>query len=129
MSTPSHEETHSLRGVRVLIVEDSWQVAMALKSMLSDRGMVVTGPTSKIAEAERLAVDEKPELALVDLHLKGEMSWGLVDWLHQRGLRVIVLTGYAGLTPSLDRVHAIVQKPFGAQEVLEAMQKVMLAAA
>ena len=128
MSAPSHEEAHSLRGVRVLIVEDSWQVAMALKSMLSDRGMVVTGPTSKIAEAERLAVDEKPELALVDLHLKGEMSWGLVDWLHQRGLRVIVLSGYAGLTPSLDKVNAIVQKPFGADELVATMQDVMLAA-
>jgi DNA-binding response OmpR family regulator len=109
MGAPSHEEAHSLRGVRVLIVEDSWQVAMALKSMLRDRGMVVTGPTSKIAEAERLAVDEKPELALVDLHLKGEMSWGLVDWLHQRGLRVIVLSGYAGPNLSLDKAKAIVQ--------------------
>ena len=121
-------EAHSLRGVRVLIVEDSWQIATALKSMLSDRGMVVTGPTSKIAEAERLAVDEKPELALVDLYLKGEMSWGLVDWLHQRGLPVIVLSGYAGLNPSLDKANAIVQKPFGADEQVATMQDVMLAA-
>ena len=128
MNAPSHEKAHSLRGVGVLIVEDSWQVAMALKSMLSDRGMVVTGPTSKIAEAERLAVDEKPELALVDLHLKGEMSWGLVDWLHQRGLRVIVLTGYAGLTPSLDKAKAIVQTPFGTDELVATMQDVLLAA-
>ena len=128
MGAPSHEEAHSLRGVRVLIVEDSWQVAMALKSMLRDRGMVITGPTSKIAEAERLAVDEKPELALVDLHLKGEMSWGLVDWLHQRGLRVIVLSGYAGPNLSLDKANAIVQKPFGADELVATMQDVMLAA-
>jgi DNA-binding response OmpR family regulator len=90
--------------------------------------MVVTGPTSKIAEAERLAVDEKPELALVDLYLKGEMSWGLVDWLHQRGLGVIVLSGYTGLTPSLDKARAIVQKPFGADELVATMQDVMLAA-
>ena len=128
MSAPSQDGTHPLRGVRVLIVEDSWQVAMALKSMLRDRGMVVTGPTSKIAEAEPLAVDEKTELALVDLHLKGEMSWGLVDWLHQRGLPVIVLSGYAGLNPSLDRARAIVQKPFGADELVATMQDVMLAA-
>ncbi len=128
MSASSQVGTHPLRGVRVLIVEDSWQIATALKSMLSDRGMVVTGPTSKIAEAERLAVDEKPELALVDLYLKGEMSWGLVDWLHQRGLPVIVLSGYAGLNPSLDKANAIVQKPFGADELVATMQDVMLAA-
>ena len=114
MSALNHEEAHPLRGVRVLIVEDSWHVAEALGSVLSDFGMVVTGPTSTIVEAERLTLDEKPELALVDLSLKGEMTFGLVDWLHQRGLRVIVLTGYAGLTPSLDRANAIVQKPFAA---------------
>ena len=128
MSTSSQDETHALRGVRVLIVEDSWQVAKALRSVLSDLGMVVTGPTSTIVEAERLTVDEKPELALVDLSLKGEVTCGLVDWLHQRGLRVIVLTGYAGLTPSLDKANAIVQKPFGTHELVATMQDVMLAA-
>ena len=128
MSTSSHGEAHPLRGVRVLIVEDSWQIAKALMSLLGDLGMVVTGPTNTIAGAERLSVDEKPELALVDLHLRGEMAFGLVDWLHQRGLRVIVLTGYAGLTPSLDKANAIVQKPFGADELVATMQDVMLAA-
>ena len=128
MSALNHEKAHPLRGVRVLIVEDSWHVAEALGSVLSDFGMVVTGPTSTIVEAERLTLDEKPELALVDLSLKGEMTFGLVDWLHQRGLRVIVLTGYAGLTPSLDRANAIVQKPFAADELVATMQDVMLAA-
>jgi DNA-binding response OmpR family regulator len=128
MATSSHEEAHSLRGVRVLIVEDSWQIAKALMCLLGDFGMVVTGPTSTIAEAERLSVDEKPELALVDLQLKGEMAFDLVDWLHQQGLRVIVLTGYAGLTPSLEKANAIVQKPFCADELIGTMRDVMLAA-
>ena len=128
MSASSQDGTRPLRGVRVLIVEDSWPVAKALGSVLGDLGMVVTGPTSTIVEAERLAVDEKLELALVDLNLKGEMAWGLVDWLHQRGLRVIVLTGYAGLPPPLHKANAIVQKPFGADELVDTMQDVMLAA-
>jgi DNA-binding response OmpR family regulator len=128
MSASSQHDTHPLRGVRVLIVEDSWHVAKALGSVLSDLGMVVTGPTSTMVEAKRLAVDEKPELALVDLNLKGEMAFGLVDWLHRSGLRVIVLTGYAGPTPSLYKANAIVQKPFGADELVATMQDVMLAA-
>ena len=38
-------------------IEDSWHVAEALGSVLSDFGMVVTGPTSTIMEAERLTLN------------------------------------------------------------------------
>ena len=37
------QDDGSLQGVRVLVVEDTWQVAMALKSTLTDAGMVVLG--------------------------------------------------------------------------------------
>ena len=62
--------TYPLRGVRVLIIEDSWHVAKALTSLLTDIGMVVIGPISTIAEAERLVAEQQPKLALVDPHLK-----------------------------------------------------------
>ena len=64
-----------------------------------------------------------------NLEMTAEFDDAIWSLERDESVRVIVLTGYAGLTPSLDRVHALVQKPFGAQEVLEAMQKVMLAAA
>jgi DNA-binding response OmpR family regulator len=127
MGTPVHEEAQPLRGVRVLIVEDSWQVAKALGSVLSDLGMVVTGPTSTVAEAERLVAEQQPELALVDLNLRGEMAFGLVGWLRDRGLRVIVLTGYAGLSKPLDKANAVLQKPYDAHELLATMRQVLAA--
>ena len=79
-----------LRGVRVLVVEDTWQVAMALKSTLTDAGVVVLGPAGTVAEAERLVAEEAPDLVLVDLNLHGEMVFDLVDRLRQREVRVIV---------------------------------------
>ena len=81
----SDQATHPLRGVRVLIVEDSWHVATALASLLTDIGMVVIGPISTIAEAEPLMAEQQPELAVVGLNLKGEMAFDLVDGLHERG--------------------------------------------
>jgi DNA-binding NtrC family response regulator len=104
--------TPSLQGVRVLVVEDGWQVANALKISLESMGMVVAGPAATAADARRLAVEHSPGLAVVDVNLKGEMAYGLMDWLHDRGTRVIVISGYEDLPGSLGRFAAILHKPF-----------------
>ena len=119
------EARHPLRGVRVLIVEDSWHVATALASLLTDIGMVVIGPISTIAEAEPLVAEQQPELAVVDVYLKGQLAFGLVDWLHERGVRVIVLASYLGSGKPLDKASAVLQKPYDAQELLATMCEVM----
>ena len=76
-----------LRGVRVLVVEDQWHVANALRSLLEVEGMEVSGPAGKTADAHRLADEHKPELAVVDINLKGEMAYSLIDNLHDLGVR------------------------------------------
>jgi DNA-binding response OmpR family regulator len=121
----SGAELSELKGVRVLVVEDAWHVAKALKSALSEVGMDVAGPTSTLADAERLATEQKPEVALVDLNLKGEMAYGLIDWLHERGVRVIAMTGYSVLLGSTDKAAAILQKPFSGVELLTTLRRAL----
>ena len=53
-----------LRGVHVLIVEDQWHVANALKLLLETEGMEVSGPAATTAHALRLATDRKLDLAV-----------------------------------------------------------------
>jgi DNA-binding response OmpR family regulator len=118
---------HGLAGVRVLVVEDAWHVAKALQSALEDLGMRVAGPAARVADAERLLDNEVPDLAVVDVNLKGEMAYGLIDRLHERGVRVIVVSGYAVLPSSLDKAAAILQKPFSGAALLATLQKVVKA--
>ena len=54
------QDHSSLEGVRVLVVEDTWHVAKALKSALEQVGMDVSGPASTTAEARRLMVEQMP---------------------------------------------------------------------
>jgi DNA-binding response OmpR family regulator len=114
-----------LRGVRVLIVEDQWHVANALRSLLQAEGMEVSGPTSTTADARRLANEHKPELAVVDLNLKSEMAYSLIDDLHDRGVRVVVLTGYAVLPQLTEKVVAVLQKPSNRPELLAALRRAL----
>lgn len=84
------------------------------------------GPADTAVKAQRLLIQWHPELALVDLKLKGELAIDLINWLHRRGLRVIVMGGFAVLPPKATRkAAAFVQKPFGAEELFATIQQVM----
>jgi DNA-binding response OmpR family regulator len=114
-----------LKGVHVLVVEDTWHVAKALKSALEQVGMHVSGPAATTAEAKRLVAAHLPAVAVVDVNLKREMACGLIDDLHQQGVRVVVVSGYAVPPVSAEKVAAILQKPFSATELLTALRTVV----
>lgn len=115
----------ALFGVRALVVEDAWQIADALKLSLEKMGMVVVGPAATTAEARRMAAESNPDLAIVDVNLNGEMAYALMDWLHDRGARVIVISGYEDLPLSLGKFAATLHKPFTAIALLATLQRVM----
>jgi DNA-binding response OmpR family regulator len=63
-----------LKGVAVLVVEDIWHVATALKATLEQMGMHVVGRTATTAEARSLTSAQSPRLAIVGVNLKQETS-------------------------------------------------------
>jgi DNA-binding response OmpR family regulator len=115
----------ALKGLRVLVVEDSWHVARSLKSVLEQMGMKVAKPAATLADAERLIADNAFDLAMMDINLKGEMTFDLIDQLHRRGVCIVVLTGYPELSGSIEKASAILQKPVRANELLETLGTVM----
>jgi DNA-binding NtrC family response regulator len=114
-----------LNGLPVLIVEDAWHVAEALKSTLGQMGMHVIGPTATTEEARRLTSAQSPQLAVVDVNLKQETSCGLIDELYRQGVQVIVISGYAAPAVAGDRVAAFLQKPFSGTELITTILRVL----
>lgn len=107
-----------LKDVPVLVVEDSWHVAKAMKSALVQLGMRVVGPAATTREARRLAAGQKPTLALVDVNLKKELACDLIEELHGQGVHVIVVSGYA-VPPLPERmVAAFLPKPFSESDLI-----------
>jgi DNA-binding NtrC family response regulator len=121
MSSPSHElrsEIAALKGMPVLVVEDSWHLAKAMKSALEQAGMRVIGLAATTQEARHLVAAEKPKVALVDVNLTKELASDLIEELHGQGVNVIVVSGYA--TPPLpkDAVAAFLAKPFSDTDLI-----------
>ena len=121
---PFGSESHlsELKGVSVLVVEDTWPVAKALKGALEQLGMHVIGPTATTADARRLVASQAPTVALVDVNLKQEMAGDLIYELHERGIRVIIVSGYAVPPVSMEKAAAFVQKPFNGKELIAALR-------
>src|SRR5215813_7392178 len=104
MAAPTQPSARGLRGVRALVVEDTWHVGEALRHMLEDLGLEVAGPAASVSEAERLIAQSPPAVAFIDIQLRnGELAYGLIEALHERGIRIIVTSAFAVLSERVEK--------------------------
>jgi DNA-binding NtrC family response regulator len=114
-----------LSDLYVLVVEDSWDVGTGLKMLLEAWGADVAGPAATTADATRMICERIPDVALVDINLRdGEQSYCLINQLHDLGIRVVVISGYADVSPAVGKVAAILQKPIREDVLLASIRPV-----
>jgi DNA-binding response OmpR family regulator len=118
--------SQNLGGVRILVVEDSWQLGTAVADLLKDLGAEVIGPAASPTDAQRLASEQRPDAAFVDFNLRaGELADGLIDWLQEQGIHVVVTTGYAVLPVAPRHPVVILQKPLSEAALLDSLRPVV----
>lgn len=108
---------------KILIVEDEFLVALQLEDILIDAGYDVVGTVS---DREGLsAVDETPDLALVDLNLRDGLSGPSIarEVAQAFGAKVVYVTANPDQIdePALTAI-GIVQKPFTRDAILATLQ-------
>ena len=117
-----------LRGLEIFLVEDSESVADALKQHLELLGAIVSGPAATTAEATKLITERLPHVALVDFHLRGGDSSGLIVHLRKEGVPVMMLSGSFELPApaSLEGV-TMVEKPISEAQILQYLKPILKA--
>lgn len=120
---------HSLLdGLRILIVEDEFLIAMDVEQVCRDHGAadVVIAKNVNGFAAEPLA-GEPIDLAILDIRLGGGTTLDFAWQLRTRGTPFIFATGYIdeeGLFAHTDRDFGgvpVLMKPFNAKELVEAL--------
>jgi len=84
----------SLKGLRVLVVEDEFLVALEVESALEDFGCSVVGPFAKLAKALDAARSTPVDGAVLDINLNGEMVYPLAEFLAAKEVPFVFITGY-----------------------------------
>jgi CheY-like chemotaxis protein len=104
---------NDLKKCRVLFVEDEPLVAMLIEDMLIELGIEVVGPASKLEKALELAREAAIEAAVLDINIRGVLTFPVADLLLERGIPVIFATGYgSSVLPERFRRTQTLQKPF-----------------
>ncbi|MCC6752272.1 MAG: response regulator transcription factor [Deltaproteobacteria bacterium] len=122
------EERSETLGATMLVVDDDPLFRDRLARALRGRGLEVR-TAADLDEGVRLAREESPELAVVDLRMPGGSGLELVKELKaiDPTTKVVVLTGYGSIATAVDavRLGAInyLQKPADADDVLAAFAR------
>src|SRR5215208_1958601 len=71
---------------RVLLVEDEAAVSLLIEGMLLDLGVEVVGPATTNDAAMALAQEAEIEAAVLDINVRGTMTFPVADVLRARGM-------------------------------------------
>lgn len=85
----------TLRGHKILIVEDEYLLAEDLRAALASKYAVVVGPAPTVEKGfTLLRENEKLDCAILDINLRGEPVFSVADELVARGIPFVFTTGY-----------------------------------
>lgn len=108
-----------LAGRRVLVVEDEYFIADDITRALQREGAYVLGPTATPAEALRLLENERPDLGILDINLRGSTGLRVADAFADLEIPFVFATGYdAAMVPRRHANVPIWHKPFEVSQLV-----------
>jgi CheY-like chemotaxis protein len=126
MTSPSEHTGHRTSGLRVLLVEDEYLIALMLEDMLAELGHAVIGPVARLEKALEIAQREVFDVAILDVNINGGDSYPIADALAARDIPFVFSTGYGKNSlraPYHD--HPALQKPFQQDDLQKVIAEVM----
>lgn len=125
--------TASQKGKLVVCIEDEQEMIDLVQLILGRRGFKVEGANGGLEGLEKVR-QQKPDLVLLDLMMPDMDGWEVYQRMKSdeslREIPVIVITAKA---QSIDKVLGLhiakvddyITKPFGPQELLESVEKIL----
>ena len=104
------------------MIEDSPVVAPFAADLLEELGFAVVGPAPNMAVARELIEAGEFDVALMDVHIRGERVFNLCEVLDTMGVPFVLTSGYADwAVPDKWQARPQLQKPYTIDEVRAAL--------
>jgi CheY-like chemotaxis protein len=116
----------SLQGLRVLVAEDEFLVALLLEEELRSLGCSIVGPFTNLAMATQASRRDPFDLAILDINLSGELVYPLADELLAREVPFLLLSGYgAANLPERFRTSPRLAKPYDPAALVREIRRIL----
>ena len=113
-----------MAGRSILIVEDEPLIAMMLEDFLDSLGHTVVGTVESVKDAQTAIAQGGFDIAILDVHLKGEHIWPVADRLADGGVPFILATGGHIEPPPARHADApVLAKPYTIDAIEPALAK------
>jgi len=100
----------SLRGARVLVVEDEALSSLSLEAMLRELGCLLAGTAAKLDDALLMARTADFDVALLDINIGGKRVDPVAEAIRTRGAHIVFVSGYGKTAAS----GLVLEKPYDA---------------
>jgi len=118
--------TAALEGVRVLVVEDEYLVAILIEEILESAGCIVRGPIPRLPDALDAVDHDDFDAAVLDVNLAGERIDPVAQALSRRKVPFVFVTGYGeGVLSKEFAERPRLCKPFRMADLLGAVLKIV----
>jgi DNA-binding response OmpR family regulator len=117
------EKAPILEGVRVLVVEDDFIIALELESILRNAGAEIVGLCRTVTDALALADQGAVTAAILDVRLDGETIAPVARKLARLGTPFFFYTGQVGGDPALSEWPGctVLAKPASPRAIVAAL--------
>jgi DNA-binding response OmpR family regulator len=113
-----------LSGRTVLIVEDAYLIALEAQRIVEEAGarrVILAGSVEDSRSA--LAAEPGIDVCILDLRLGEQDATPLIREIGERGIPVLVVTGFDSTSPEVD--VPLLKKPYQETELIEAIRGVI----
>jgi CheY-like chemotaxis protein len=115
-------DSRRLRDTKILLVEDFYLIACEIADALRALGATVVGPASTLEAAMDFASNATLDGAVLDINMKGLMSFPVASMLAQRRIPFMFVTGYPEIALPVElRSVPRLMKPFDEGELHDAL--------
>jgi CheY-like chemotaxis protein len=116
-------EDHSIKPLRIFVVEDEALICMMLQDLLEDLGCTIAVVSTTLQQAIVSASRDDFDLAILDVNLHGEDITPVSAMLHARAIPFIFSTGYGrNGVPKQFSQYPVIEKPFRDTDVKITLQ-------
>ena len=116
----------TLRGLRILLVEDDPLIRLDLETSLEEFGAIVTAASNVAAALAALAV-AMPDFAVLDFELSAETSESIAEVVQARNVPFLYLSGYSEHDERFRRWPGIrvLAKPLSAARIARGIEDIL----